>query len=241
MEPGEDAGASAGGSVGVGFRAGGRAGGDAICAEEVLELMIPPTRGWVAQWQSVPHVWGSPGFDPRSGLFFLFLQEERAKALGYQCMWPTWSLPLYERARERVEWQLELVETHKPLWAWLDGVVDAQAQTWLRVCAQEAYKVVHPKCGLERGLWPRRRQDYWWLIQIITPIARLPPELLHQILLIVIDNDNDSPLALVQVCKSWYDVVTDIWGSLKLGTTTPRNDITKKLKSFWMYWSIRRS
>ena len=37
--------------------------------------MIPPTRGWVAQWQSVPHVWGSPGFDPRSGLFFLFLQE----------------------------------------------------------------------------------------------------------------------------------------------------------------------
>ena len=40
----------------------------------LLELMIPPTTGWVAQWQSVPHVWGSPGFDPRSGLFFLFLQ-----------------------------------------------------------------------------------------------------------------------------------------------------------------------
>ena len=36
--------------------------------------MIPPTRGWVAQWQSVQHVWGSPGFDPRSGLFFLFPQ-----------------------------------------------------------------------------------------------------------------------------------------------------------------------
>ena len=40
----------------------------------LLELMIPPTTGWVAQWQNVPHVWGSPGFDPRSGLFFLFLQ-----------------------------------------------------------------------------------------------------------------------------------------------------------------------
>ena len=38
--------------------------------------MIPPTTAWVAQWQSVPHVWGSPGFDPRSGLFFLFLQNQ---------------------------------------------------------------------------------------------------------------------------------------------------------------------
>ena len=41
----------------------------------VLELVIPPTTGWVAQWQRVSHVWGSPGFDPRSGLFFLFLHH----------------------------------------------------------------------------------------------------------------------------------------------------------------------
>ena len=42
---------------------------------KVLEVMIPPMRGWVAQWQSVLHVWGSPGFDPWSGLFFLFLHK----------------------------------------------------------------------------------------------------------------------------------------------------------------------
>ena len=47
----------------------------AAYAPTLLELVIPPTTGWVAQWQSVPSVkWGSPGFDPRSGLFFLFLQ-----------------------------------------------------------------------------------------------------------------------------------------------------------------------
>jgi len=74
------------------------------------------------------------------------------------------------------------------------------------------------------------REDYWWLIQIITPIARLPPELLHQILLIVIDDDNDSPLILTRVCKYWYNVVTGIWASLKLGTTTPMDAITRKLE-----------
>ena len=46
--------------------------------------MIPPQTGWVvlAQWQSVPHVWGSPGFDPRSGLVFLFLQWCRTPTLS---------------------------------------------------------------------------------------------------------------------------------------------------------------
>ena len=31
----------------------------------------------VAQWQSVPHVRGNPGFDPRSDHLFLFLQSRR--------------------------------------------------------------------------------------------------------------------------------------------------------------------
>jgi len=42
-------------------------------------------------------------------------------------------------------------------------------------------------------------QQYWWLIQIITPIIRLPPELLYQILLFIIDEASDSPLALMLV------------------------------------------
>ena len=43
----------------------------------LLELVISPQTGWVVQWQSAPHVWGSPGFEPRSGLFFLFLHSLR--------------------------------------------------------------------------------------------------------------------------------------------------------------------
>jgi len=78
--------------------------------------------------------------------------------------------------------------------------------------------------------WPRRQQGYWWLIQVITPIARLPPELLQQIFLIIIDNDNDSPLVLMRVCKYWYDIVTGIWALLKLGSTTSQDAITRKLK-----------
>ena len=78
---------------------------------------------------------------------------------------------------------------------------------------------------------PRQhQQDYWWLFQIITPITRLPPELLQQILLIIIDNANDSPLVLMRVCKYWYNIVTGIWASFKLGTTTPRNAITRELE-----------
>jgi len=73
-------------------------------------------------------------------------------------------------------------------------------------------------------------QEYWWLIQIITPITRLPPELLHQILLFIIDEASDSPLALMRVCKHWYDIVTRIWASLRLGTTTPKDAVTTKLE-----------
>ena len=82
----------------------------------------------------------------------------------------------------------------------------------------------------EADIWPRCRQDYWWLIPIITPIARLPPELLHQILLIIINNTSDSPLVLMLVCRHWYAIVSGIWASLKLGTRTPKDAITKKLE-----------
>ena len=81
-----------------------------------------------------------------------------------------------------------------------------------------------------RDIWPRRRQDYWWLIPIITPITRLPPELLHQILLISINNAGDSPLVLMLVCKHWHSIITGIWASLKLGTRTPKGAITRKLE-----------
>jgi len=73
-------------------------------------------------------------------------------------------------------------------------------------------------------------QKYWWLIQIITPITRLPPELLQQILLFIVDEASDSPLALMLVCKHWYAIVTGIWASLKLGTTTSKDAVATKLE-----------
>jgi len=122
-------------------------------------------------------------------------------------------------------WALELAEVHKTLRAWIQALGQAQAQTWLSVGALKAREV-----EVKRTLWPRHRQDYWWLIQIITPIARLPPEILHQIFLILIDNDNDSPSVLMRVSKYWYNIVTGIWASLKLGTTTPKDAVTAKLE-----------
>ena len=81
---------------------------------------------------------------------------------------------------------------------------------------------------LVRDLW--HQPEHWWLIQIIAPITRLPQELLHRILLIIIDNPTHSPLALMRVSKLWYTIITGIWGSLKLGTITPRDAVARKLE-----------
>ena len=83
---------------------------------------------------------------------------------------------------------------------------------------------------LARDLWCH--PQHWWFIQIIVPITRLPQESLHQILLVIIDNihASHSPLVLMRVSKLWYNIVTGIWGSLKLGTTTPRDAVMRKLE-----------
>src|SRR5258706_6715923 len=83
---------------------------------------------------------------------------------------------------------------------------------------------------LARRLWPDRQQ-YWWLIQIIAPITRLPLELLQQIFLILIDNAGDSPSVLMQVSKLWYNTVTGISASLKLRPTTPKAPVTHRNRS----------
>ena len=77
---------------------------------------------------------------------------------------------------------------------------------------------------------PFALQEVWWLIQIITPINRLPPELFRRILLILIDNSSHSPLRLLLVCKRWYTIVTGIWVSLRLGTTTSKGAVEKNLE-----------
>jgi hypothetical protein len=111
------------------------------------------------------------------------------------------------------------------------GLNQVQVQAWLRMWSLEVARQQKSwDFDSLRYSWPDCGQDYWSLIQIIIPISRLPLELLQQILLIIIDNTNDSPLVLMQVSKLWHDTVTGIWASLKLGTTTPTDVITRKLE-----------
>ena len=79
--------------------------------------------------------------------------------------------------------------------------------------------------SLARGLSHHSHtlQEYWWFIQIITPITRLPQELLYEILLITIDIDDmsHSPSALMRVCKPWYSLVTGL-GITQAGDNNPK-------------------
>jgi len=76
---------------------------------------------------------------------------------------------------------------------------------------------------LTRLLWCH--SEHRWLIQIVTPVIRLPPELLNSILYTTINDASGPPLALMLVCKHWYSAVTGIWAPLKLGTRTPRDAV----------------
>ena len=94
---------------------------------------------------------------------------------------------------------------------------------------------------LARVLWlhsPQTQHEYSWLFHIIAPITRLPPELLQQILLIVIDEVSDSPSVLMHVCKHWNSMVTSIWASLKLGTKTTKDEVILKLEGNQWLWHI---
>ena len=87
--------------------------------------------------------------------------------------------------------------------------------------------------GIARHLWDdslEKSNEYWCITQFITPITRLPIELLHQIFLAIIEETSGPPLALMLVCKQWHAIVTSIWSSLNLGTTTPIHAVARKLE-----------
>jgi len=86
----------------------------------------------------------------------------------------------------------------------------------------------HYRHRLARALWDHSK--HFWLIQIIAPVTRHPLELLQSILYTIIDDASDSPLVLMLVCKHWYTSVTSVWASLKLGTRTPRDTVTRLLE-----------
>ena len=80
---------------------------------------------------------------------------------------------------------------------------------------------------LARALWDH--SEHFWLI-LIAPVTHLPPELL-QLILYAITDASSPPLWLMLVCKHWYTSVASIWASLKLGTRTPRDAVTRRLES----------
>ena len=82
-----------------------------------------------------------------------------------------------------------------------------------------------------RAFWDaslEKRDEYWCIIQFITPITRLPIELLHQIFLTIIEETSDPPSELMLVCKQWHAVVVSIWSFVDLGTTTPVDAVTNQ-------------
>ena len=71
---------------------------------------------------------------------------------------------------------------------------------------------------------------YLQVLFFITPITRLPTELLQRVFLIIIDEATETQWSIMGVCKRWYKAVTGIWASLNLGTTTASDAVTKKLE-----------
>jgi hypothetical protein len=154
---------------------------------------------------------------------------------------PLWGWAWDGNRSQVFTWEMEAAGILRAMRVWVQALGPLQLEAWSRAWALEAppgsplrHRLIGPSWVFPRDPWPRR-QDYWWLIQIITPITRLPLELLQQIVLIVIDDNNDSPLTLMRVCKYWNNIVTDIWGSLKLGKATSMYEITRILnRNQWL-------
>ena len=124
----------------------------------------------------------------------------------------------------------ERAQARAQAWAWAQAHVVTYGEVLADSELMDIIYSIEPddRRQLARHLW--QYSKHWWLIQIIAPITRLPQELLHQIFLIIIDNANHSPLVLMRVSKLWHSIVTGIWASLKLGTTTPRDAVVRKLE-----------
>jgi len=59
------------------------------------------------------------------------------------------------------------------------------------------------------------------LLHLRAPVHKLPPELLSEIFLIILDQRRHSIDPIMLVCRHWKEVFSLIWGSLHLRTWTP--------------------
>jgi hypothetical protein len=189
----------------------------AVVRAEALEQMLAQTqkqerarkmRPALAQWRALAMVQREVQVRMRA------LVQARVQAQAQARSQAQAQVQARALARAQTQAQTEaLAQVWSQVWA---QVREAQARVQVRAEAHSVtYRevLVDPKLmGIIYSIEPDYRQRlardlrptcHSWFIQIIVPITRLPPELLQQIFLIIIDNANDSPLGLMQVCKYW--------------------------------------
>ena len=193
---------------------------DALVNALALEREV---QAWAEAWAEAWTAWAGEGALPSARAWRVW-----AQAWAQVGAWDARAWALAQAARAlALEWMEAQGE-------WMEAQRQAQWQTYSEVLADSGLMDViysikpEYRHRLSCDLW--RHSQHRWFIQIFVPITRLPEELLHHILLIIIDNDSHSPLVLMQVSKLWYTIVNGIWGSLNLGTTTPTVAVTKKLE-----------
>ena len=72
------------------------------------------------------------------------------------------------------------------------------------------------------------------LVHIRAPIHELPVELLSEIFFIVLDQREHSIDPMTRVCRHWKEVVSSIWGSLRLRTWTSAENVRNVNKGAWL-------
>ena len=194
----------------------------------------------VAQWKPV---WGSLGWSvgwPRAKIAVMEAEKDVQQfAVSWPEAWARAEVRAWEEAKARLvswggRWRGGQASKGAVVGALLLGEALREARTHARgervpdgLADPETIAEILAflnRSGLTRRFWDdshEMRNEYSCIIQLITPITRLPIELLHQIFLAIIEETSDPPLALMVVCKQWHDIVTSIWSSLDLGTTTP--------------------
>ena len=94
-----------------------------------------------------------------------------------------------------------------------------------------------------RASWVKHREGSFRTLQIqyrrvrdfVTPVYRLPVEILTEIFTIDFENDQ-SPIRLMLVCRDWCPIVdgmASMWKSLKLGAWTALDRVEQFLQKVW--------